>query len=228
LQHENINLVGVVDLYNKKNDVEKILKDKNINTKTLFIKNDSISDFLDPDNKILLNNFIKDCNCNAIIISTEPLAHFKYVIWALENKLHILLDKPITTEIDVSINLTKAKKLYNDYLKIEKNNSIILLSYANTLIEDKGLSMREAIVEATRVRTKPILATTLTTLGGLIPLALTDPFWEGLAFTIIFGLWSSLIFIILAFPAFYILFQNIRAAKNRLFVKIKNGMKLEI
>jgi len=126
LQHENVNLVGVVDLYSKKDNVEKILNDKNIVTKTLFLKNDSVSDFLKTDNHVLLNSFIKDCDCSAVIISTEPLAHFKYVIWALKNKLHILLDKPITTEIDVSINLTKAKKLYTDYLKIEKKYKKVL------------------------------------------------------------------------------------------------------
>lgn len=107
------------------------------------------------------------------------------------------------------------------------NNSILLVSYANTLREN-GRSLRDAITEAVKVRTKPILATTVTTLGGLIPLALTDPFWEALAFTIIFGLTSSLILIILTFPAYYVMFEQIRELKNRFFAWIKNRFALEI
>jgi HAE1 family hydrophobic/amphiphilic exporter-1 len=107
------------------------------------------------------------------------------------------------------------------------NNSILLISYANNL-RQKGMSLKEAISEAVKVRTKPILATTLTTLGGLIPLALTDPFWEALAYTIIFGLFSSLIFIIISFPAFYMVFEKIRSVKTKAAIKIKNFFQIEI
>lgn len=108
------------------------------------------------------------------------------------------------------------------------NNTIILLSSANAMIHDKKMNVKEAIIESTKIRTRPILATTLTTLGGLIPLALTDPFWEGLAYTIIFGLLSSFVFVIIAFPAYYIVFQNIRRVKRKLYSWIKKSLDLEI
>jgi HAE1 family hydrophobic/amphiphilic exporter-1 len=52
------------------------------------------------------------------------------------------------------------------------NNAIVLIDYANVLRSGKGLSPGEAVVEAGRVRLRPILMTTLTTVMGLIPLAL--------------------------------------------------------
>src|SRR5437773_850117 len=51
------------------------------------------------------------------------------------------------------------------------NNAIVLIDYANQLRQE-GLSKREALVKAGEVRLRPILMTTLTTLLGLIPMAL--------------------------------------------------------
>ena len=54
------------------------------------------------------------------------------------------------------------------------------------------------------------MATTLTTVGGLLPLALSDPFWEGLAFTIIFGLLSSTFLVLFSFPYYYLAVEALR------------------
>jgi HAE1 family hydrophobic/amphiphilic exporter-1 len=51
------------------------------------------------------------------------------------------------------------------------NNAIVLIDYANQLRQE-GLSKREALVKAGEVRLRPILMTTLTTVLGLIPMAL--------------------------------------------------------
>ena len=163
LQNENVNLVGVVDLYSQKNIIENFLREKQINVKICFLKNDVISDKLDLNDKKLLNKFIKDCKCNAVIISTEPLAHFKYVVWALKNKLHILLDKPITTEIDVSVNLKKAQKLFRDYLKIEKiykklleNKNLIFILQAQRRFHKGFIYAKEKIKEIEEKTNCPI------------------------------------------------------------------------
>ena len=54
------------------------------------------------------------------------------------------------------------------------------------------------------------IATTLTTVVGLLPLALSDPFWESLGFTLIGGLVSSTFLVLLAFPAFYLGLEAVR------------------
>ena len=50
------------------------------------------------------------------------------------------------------------------------NNAIVLVEFANQL-RAEGFAIRKAVLEAARIRLKPILITTLTTLLGLIPLA---------------------------------------------------------
>ena len=50
------------------------------------------------------------------------------------------------------------------------NNAIVLVDYANQL-QQRGLSVEDALVEAGRTRLRPILMTTLTTVLGLLPLA---------------------------------------------------------
>jgi len=118
-QIKNVNLVGVVDLADNRENINEFLSKNNINVETFFITNKKTSDKLSINDEDRLNEFVKKINCHAVIISTEPLSHYKYIIWALKNNLHILLDKPITTEVNVSTDVNKAKKLFTDYKKIK-------------------------------------------------------------------------------------------------------------
>jgi HAE1 family hydrophobic/amphiphilic exporter-1 len=52
------------------------------------------------------------------------------------------------------------------------NNAIVYVTYTNQLRRDKGMSLFDSVVEAGRVRLRPILMTALTTSFGLIPMAL--------------------------------------------------------
>jgi multidrug efflux pump subunit AcrB len=89
------------------------------------------------------------------------------------------------------------------------NNTILLVDAANRARRD-GKTAGEAIQEAVTRRFRPLIATTLTTVVGLLPLALSDPFWESLGFTLIGGLVSSTFFVVLTFPAFYLGLEAIR------------------
>ncbi len=89
------------------------------------------------------------------------------------------------------------------------NNTILLVDAANRA-RGAGKTAGEAIQEAITRRFRPLVATTLTTVVGLLPLALSDPFWESLGFTLIGGLVSSTFFVLLAFPAFYLGLEAIR------------------
>ncbi|MDA2915145.1 efflux RND transporter permease subunit, partial [Acidobacteriia bacterium AH_259_A11_L15] len=51
------------------------------------------------------------------------------------------------------------------------NNAIVLIDYTNQL-RHKGLSKRQALLEAGQIRLRPIVMTTLTTVLGLFPMAL--------------------------------------------------------
>ncbi len=73
-----------------------------------------------------------------------------------------------------------------------------------------GLSIqefRECLVQAGQVRLLPIAMTTLTTIGGLMPLALAGgPLWEGMAWLMIFGLIVATILTLIVVPSLYAIF----------------------
>lgn len=87
------------------------------------------------------------------------------------------------------------------------NNAILLVDQAGQLRTGEGWSTRDAVAEAGRRRLRPILMTTLTTVLGLIPLALG--IGEGadaqapLARAVIGGLSSSTLITLLLIPAVY-------------------------
>jgi HAE1 family hydrophobic/amphiphilic exporter-1 len=97
------------------------------------------------------------------------------------------------------------------------NNAIVLIDYINTL-RDRGYDKTLAIVEAGRARIRPIFMTTLTTVLGLVPMALG--LGEGaeirapMAITVIVGLTSSTLLTLVVIPLLY--FQFIGERRNAL------------
>ena len=87
---------------------------------------------------------------------------------------------------------------------IAVNNTILLTDYANWE-KRSGKSPSAAIAQAIKDRWRPLVTTTLTTLFALLPLLLDDPFWRALAGTIVTGLTSSTLMVIIVFPAIYLL-----------------------
>jgi multidrug efflux pump subunit AcrB len=90
---------------------------------------------------------------------------------------------------------------------IEVKNSILLVDFTNQL-RAQGVALDEAVERAGRVRFFPILLTTLTALGGLLPLALEgSPLYSPLAIVIMGGLVSSTLLARLVTPVLYKLLE---------------------
>ncbi len=86
---------------------------------------------------------------------------------------------------------------------IEIKNSILLVDYTNQL-RSEGVPLGEAIERAGKVRFLPIVLTTMTAVGGLLPLALQgSSLYSPLALVIIGGLISSTILARLVTPVMY-------------------------
>ena len=86
---------------------------------------------------------------------------------------------------------------------IEVKNSILLVDYTDQLRRG-GMGLEEAIQEAGETRFVPIILTTLTAIGGLIPLvAENNPLYSPLALVIIGGLLSSTILTRVVTPVLY-------------------------
>jgi HAE1 family hydrophobic/amphiphilic exporter-1 len=92
------------------------------------------------------------------------------------------------------------------------SNAILLVDYTNILRRRDGMGLREAVEEAGRTRLRPILMTTLTTILGLVPMALG--IGEGaelqapLARVVIGGLTASTLVTLVLVPTVYTLFEE--------------------
>lgn len=97
------------------------------------------------------------------------------------------------------------------------NNGIVLISYIN-MLRERGMSVRDAVLEGGRTRLRPILMTTLTTLLALFPLAIG--LGEGselsapIARSVIGGLLVSSIFTLVFIPTLYTVFEG-RRSRNK-------------
>lgn len=88
---------------------------------------------------------------------------------------------------------------------IEIKNSILLVDFTSQL-RQRGLGLREAIEQAGEVRFLPVLLTSVTAIGGLMPLALFGGSLYGpLAIVLIGGLISSTLLSRIVTPAMYLL-----------------------
>lgn len=88
---------------------------------------------------------------------------------------------------------------------IEIKNSILLVEFANQE-RDRGTPLREAIEKAGEVRFLPVLLTSLTAIGGLMPLVFEkSPLYSPLAMVIIGGLISSTLIARIVTPPMYLL-----------------------
>jgi HAE1 family hydrophobic/amphiphilic exporter-1 len=99
------------------------------------------------------------------------------------------------------------------------NNAIVLITYSLQL-QNEGVPLREALARAGQRRLRPILMTTMTTICGLMPLAIG--FGEGselqapLARAIVGGLVTSSMSSLLLIPALYVMMdQALRWVRNR-------------
>lgn len=82
------------------------------------------------------------------------------------------------------------------------NNAIILIDRINNN-RAEGMALNRAIVEAGRSRMEPIILTTITTVFGILPLALTQEVWASLGYAIIYGLMFSTVTTLYVIPILY-------------------------
>jgi multidrug efflux pump subunit AcrB len=91
------------------------------------------------------------------------------------------------------------------------NNAIVLIDRIRIEMEENGLEAPRAVIEASQRRLRPILLTTITTIGGLLPLWLGGgPMWEPMAISIIFGLGFATVLTLGFVPSIYSILFRIR------------------
>ena len=108
------------------------------------------------------------------------------------------------------------------------NNSIVLIDFTNKA-KAKGMSLREAIIEAASLRLRPILLTTITTVFGLLPVAYgimgDDPFLEPMALAIGWGLAFATCCTLLFTPCLYAVVDDVHRKVTARITFWRNNMR---
>ena len=98
------------------------------------------------------------------------------------------------------------------------NDSIVMIDFINQY-RLHGYNKWRAILKGGSVRLRPIILTSVTTICGLIPMAIglggKSPIWMPIAYTIIFGLSAATLLTVFVMPALYAITADIR----ELFIK---------
>lgn len=132
---------------------------------------------------------------------SQPLIVFSAIPLAVIGSILALLITGYTFSFTAFIGLTSL-------IGIVVNNSIILVDYTNQLRKE-GISLTEAVTQAGSIRFVPIILTTITTVGGLLPLTLNGgTLWAPMGWTIIGGLLVSTFLTLIVVPVLYKVFTN--------------------
>lgn len=112
------------------------------------------------------------------------------------------------------------------------NNAIVLIDRINQLRHDHGLGLGAAVVQGAATRLRPVLMTTLTTLLGLLPLALGlgegSELQAPLGRAVVGGLATSTAVTLIIVPALYVLSHRIEAAPLVHSVGVTNTRESEL
>ena len=107
-------------------------------------------------------------------------------------------------------------------------NGIVLIDYI-TLCRERGKAILNAVVTAGKSRLRPVLMTTLTTILGMIPLAVGtgqgSEMWRPMGMAVIGGLSISTILTLILVPVIYCIFSGIGVRRRRRSNRRKRAMQ---
>jgi HAE1 family hydrophobic/amphiphilic exporter-1 len=104
---------------------------------------------------------------------------------------------------------------------IVAKNAILLVDFAKWAREERGVPLREALIEAGAIRLRPILMTTFALIAGMIPVALGrgegSQFRAPMGIAVIGGVITSTLLTLVAIPTFYEILDEWRSAFGQRF-----------
>ncbi len=106
------------------------------------------------------------------------------------------------------------------------SNSILLIDHTNNL-RKRNFGSIKAVVTASRDRLRPILMTTVSTLLGLLPMAISTQegsnLWSPLSITVMGGLMSSTVLTLIIVPSVYIIFDDAKKRAIQMLSRYKKA-----
>ena len=132
----------------------------------------------------------------------QPLIVFSAIPFAATGAFFALFITGYTFSFTAFVGLTSL-------VGIVVNNAIILIDYANQKLME-GEDKVAAIMEAAKTRMTPILLTSVTTIGGLLPLTLSgSSMWSPMGWAIIGGLMVSTLLTLFVVPVLYVYLSDV-------------------
>lgn len=113
---------------------------------------------------------------------------------------------------------------------IAVNNGIVLIDYINKL-KRGGMSLLQAVEQGAVARVRPVLMTALTTILGMVPLAIElgegAETWSPLARAVIGGLTATTLLTLIVIPIVYVIFEQ-TGEKVKTYIRRKRSTKYEL
>lgn len=126
------------------------------------------------------------------------------------------------------LNLTGKYSLANDiYLQIglltlvglAAKNAILIIEYAKIRVDERGMRIVDAAIEAAKIRLRPILMTSLAFILGCIPLAISSGAGSAarisMGITVVAGMTSATVFGIFVIPMLFIMIEKMGFGKKK-------------
>lgn len=132
----SIDLKAVVDIASQEKQVKAYLQDNNISAADHYYVNYGVDReyIMSEKDSANLKKLIEKHKINAIILASDPLSHKAYVELAMEKGVNILMDKPITLEVNASTNEYRARKIFNDFQGLVRRYCVAEEKYPNLIV----------------------------------------------------------------------------------------------
>jgi predicted dehydrogenase len=110
---------AVADLVGQRGSVEGFLQEFDPSCERLYL--DPFCGPLPPTVSRALCGLVKRHRIDGVIVSTDPLSHKAYAEWAMQQRLHLLLDKPITSRVNAALDVAEAQGIEEDYRQLAQS-----------------------------------------------------------------------------------------------------------
>jgi HAE1 family hydrophobic/amphiphilic exporter-1 len=193
--------------------VRAIMEDQNLPTGYGWAFGRSIQE-AEEDQQVILINVLLALVCVAILMASlfqsfvHPIVIMASLPFAAVGVIIMLIATGTPFSLMVFIGIVIL-------VGVVVNNGIVLVDHINTL-RRQGFSRSDAILKGGEERLRPILMTALTTILGLLPMAVGtvtvgEIMYKGLAIAVIGGLSFSTLLTLLVMPTYYVLGETVAA-----------------
>jgi multidrug efflux pump subunit AcrB len=112
------------------------------------------------------------------------------------------------------------------------NNGIILIDFINKMKDEGKMALREILITAPTIRLKPVMATSLTTMGGLFPTAYglggADAMLVPMTLAMAWGLTTGTILTLIWIPSGYAIIEDMMNQVNKIPFFARRKLRLEV